>query len=54
MQDYDVTLKTLLRGSAEKLFEDLTGAVVAKWLDIELPKVQNPRMDLLAETADVT
>ena len=52
MQDYDVTLKTLLRGSAEKLFEDLTGAVVAKWLDIELPKVQNPRMDLLAETAD--
>jgi Domain of unknown function (DUF4351) len=52
MQDYDVTLKTLLRGSAEKLFEDLTGAAVARWLDIELPKIQNPRMDLLAETAD--
>jgi hypothetical protein len=52
MQDYDVTLKTFLRGSAEKLFEDLTGAAVAKWLDIELPKIQNPRMDLQAETAD--
>lgn len=52
MQDYDATLKTLLRGSAEKLFEDLTGAAVARWLDIELPKIQNPRLDLLAETAD--
>src|ERR1700733_943585 len=25
---------------------------VTKWLDVELPKVQNPRLDLLGETVD--
>jgi hypothetical protein len=30
----------------------LTGAPVEKWLNVELPKVQNPRADLLGETAD--
>jgi hypothetical protein len=49
LQGYDVTLKMLLRGSAGRAFDELTGSTVAKWLDIELPKVQNPRMDLLGE-----
>jgi hypothetical protein len=31
---------------------DLAGTAVAKWLDVELPKVQNPRLDLLGETVD--
>ena len=31
---------------------ELTGAPVARWLDVELPKVQNLRLDLLGETAD--
>src|SRR5712692_3505701 len=25
---------------------------IEKWLDVELPKVRNPRMDLLGETGD--
>jgi hypothetical protein len=33
-------------------FQALTGGAVEKWLDAELPKVQNPRMDLLGEMAD--
>jgi predicted transposase YdaD len=39
----------LLRGSAGTAFAELTGGSVERWLDIELPKVQNPRMDLLGE-----
>jgi hypothetical protein len=31
---------------------ELTGTAVAKWLDVELPKVQNLRLDLLGETVD--
>jgi len=30
----------------------LTGISVERWIDIELPKVQNPRVDLLGESAD--
>ncbi len=39
MQDYDVALKLLLRGSAKVTLRELTGATVQKWLDVELPKV---------------
>ena len=52
MHEYDVTLKMLLRGSARMAFKALTGGAVEKWLDVELPRVQNPRMDLLGEMAD--
>ena len=31
---------------------ELTGGPVEKWLNVELPKLQNPRADLLGETAD--
>jgi hypothetical protein len=41
MQEYDVALKLLLQGSASLTMRELTGTVVAKWLDVELPKVQN-------------
>jgi hypothetical protein len=51
MQEYDVTLKLLLRGSASLTMRELTGATVERWPDAELPKVQNARMDLLGETA---
>ena len=54
MHEYDITLKVLLRGSAAMAFQALTGGVVERWLDIELPKMQNPRMDLLGELADGT
>ena len=52
MQEYDVTLKLLLRGSAKLTMRELTGVAVEKWLDAELPKIQNLRLDLLGETAD--
>jgi predicted transposase YdaD len=52
MQRYDVTLKLLLQGPARLTMLELTGGAVKKWLNVELPKVQNPRADLLGETAD--
>jgi len=52
MQDYDVTLKLLLQGPARATMRALTGTTIAKWLDVELPKVQNLRLDLLGETVD--
>jgi hypothetical protein len=52
MQEYDVALKVLLQTQARRTISDLTGTAIAKWLDVELPKVQNLRLDLLAETVD--
>ncbi|MES1261673.1 MAG: hypothetical protein ABUS49_08055, partial [Acidobacteriota bacterium] len=50
MQDCDVTLKTLLSDCAETLLQQIGVTVpVAKWHNVELPKVQNRRVDLLAE-----
>ena len=45
-------MKLLLQGSASLTMRELTGTTVAKWLDVELPKVQNLRLDLLGETVD--
>ena len=44
-------LKTLLQGPANSVLEQISGMQVARWLPVELPKVQNPRMDLLGESA---
>jgi predicted transposase YdaD len=55
MQEYDVALKLLLKGSATLAVRELTGASVVKWLDVELPKVQrvqNLRLDLLGQTVE--
>jgi hypothetical protein len=52
MQEYDVTLKLLMQGRARLTVLALTGGAVEKWLNVELPKVQNQRADLLGETAD--
>ena len=52
MQEYDTVLKLLLRGSAKRTMQELTGVKIAKWLDVELPKIQNLRMDLLGEAVD--
>jgi predicted transposase YdaD len=55
MQEYDIALKLLLKGSATVTMRELTGTVVVQWLDGELPKVQkaqNLRLDLLGRTVD--
>src|SRR5579885_3660507 len=49
---YDVALKLLLQTSASRTISELTGTEITKWLDVEMPKVQNRRLDLLGETAD--
>jgi hypothetical protein len=51
MQQYDVALKLLLRGSATLTMRELAGGAVDKWLEGELPKVENRRVDLLGELA---
>jgi hypothetical protein len=51
MQEYDVALKLLLQGPAHVTMRQVIGVTVEKWLDVELPKVENPRVDLLGETA---
>jgi predicted transposase YdaD len=52
MHEYDLTLKLLLQGTASQTMRLLTGTVVEKWLNVELPKVQSARVDLLGETKD--
>jgi hypothetical protein len=32
----------------------LTSTAIEKWLDVELPKVQNIRVDLLGETGEAS
>ena len=54
MQEYDVALKLLLRGSAKLTMRELTGTAIEKWLDVELPKVQSTRVDLLGETGEAS
>ena len=52
MQDYDRALKLLLRRAAPNAIRQLSGITVTKWLDVELPKTQGLRMDLLGEDHD--
>ena len=52
MHQYDTVLKVLLQGSANSILEQLTGVRVARWLNVELPQVQQTRVDLLGESAD--
>lgn len=52
MARFDTTLKLLFQRSASVLVREIAGVAVARWLNVELPKVENPRVDLLGETAD--
>ncbi|MFN7923938.1 MAG: hypothetical protein U0Q16_27805 [Bryobacteraceae bacterium] len=49
-QDYDVAAKLLLGRRTSLLFPRLFRGGVAHWHNVELPRVQNKRSDLLAET----
>jgi hypothetical protein len=49
-QDYDVTLKSLISEAGAEVLDYLAGTGRVKaWLNVELPRVRNPRVDLLAE-----
>jgi hypothetical protein len=42
----------LLQDPRNSLFEFITGAKIGRWLNVELPEVIRPRVDLLGETVD--
>src|SRR6266581_8016575 len=52
MQEYDVMIKLLLLRAAKLTVRELTGTDIGNWLNVELPKVQNRRLDLLGEAID--
>ena len=53
MYEYDIALKQLLQARAGTLLRLLTGgAVIGRWHNVELPRVQTRRADLLGETVD--
>jgi predicted transposase YdaD len=51
VHEYDTVLKSLLTGSPNSFFHQITGAKRGRWLNVELPKVMQARVDLLFETA---
>ena len=52
MAQFDPALKLLFQRSASTLLREIAGVSIERWLNVELPKVQNPRVDLLGESAD--
>jgi predicted transposase YdaD len=50
MNEYDVALKLILQRLTAVATRELTGVTITRWHNIELPQVQNTRMDLLGET----
>ncbi len=51
MHEYDTVLKSLLADSPNSLFPLITGGKRGVWLNVELPKVMQARVDLLFELA---
>src|SRR2546425_701779 len=49
MHEYDVALKRILTRPGSALLEALTGLARLRWLNVELPRVNNLRVDLLGE-----
>jgi hypothetical protein len=48
-QEFDIALKSLIsEGGADVLDLLVGGGRVADWINVELPRVRNPRVDLLA------
>jgi hypothetical protein len=52
VHEYDVALKRILTRPGSALLYALTGCKRLRWLNVELPKVNNPRIDLLGARPD--
>jgi len=52
MHEYDVALKRILTRPGSALLFALTGCVELRWLNVELPRVNNLRVDLLGAMPD--
>jgi predicted transposase YdaD len=53
MHEYDTVLKALLQSPQNTILERITGSRIDHWLNVEFPEVQQTRVDLLGETADL-
>lgn len=51
MHEYDVAFKLTLQ-QVDVALRELTGTVIKRWLNVELPEIRNTRLDLLGETED--
>ena len=51
MYEYDAAFKRALQ-NVDPTLRDLTGTTVVQWLNVELPDVQIPRVDMLGRTPD--
>ena len=52
MHEYDVALKRILTRPGSMLLTALTGSSSLRWLNVEVPKVNNLRVDLPGESRD--
>ena len=52
MHEYDVALKNILTSPGSSILTQLTGASSLRWINVEAPKVNNRRVDLLGELPD--
>jgi hypothetical protein len=52
VHEYDVALKNILTRPGSAVLALLTGASSFRWLNVEVPKVSNRRVDLLGEAPD--
>ena len=52
MHEYDVTLKNILTRPGSSVLAQLTGVSSLRWLNVEIHKVNNRRVDLLGEAPD--
>ena len=52
MHEYDTVLKTLLQHSCNSIIEQITGTSIVRWHNVELPKVEQVRVDLLGESVN--
>lgn len=52
MGKYDTALKSLIASGGGELFRQLGIGPIRRWLNVELPMVRNPRVDLLGEADD--
>ena len=52
MNDYDATLKILLREGANATIRAISDRSVVRWLNAEYQVVEERRIDLLGETED--
>lgn len=52
MHEYDVALKSILTRPGSSILTQLIGVRSLKWINVEAPKVNNRRVDLLGELPD--